>query len=402
MTEQGSKYYSPTDTVSILPLCSYDLTLARAALDKLLAPLGGLDFVLPGQTVVIKANLVSAMKPSGAATTHPTLICALVDMLKERGAEVIIGDSPGGLYNAAFVGRVYRTCGMHDAVEHGARLNDDFSVSEATFPEARVLKSFTYTAYLDKADHIINFAKLKSHGMMSMSAAAKNMFGTIPGITKPEYHYRFPSYEDFSDMILDLDEYFHPRLSIVDAVVGMEVNGPTAGTPRQVGCFIASASPHTLDLVGSRILGFELSEVPTLLAARRRGLIPDSADEVSVVGNVAPLVLHDFERVVERRSIEFSSGSSSPFKRLGGRILKRILRTKPRVKTKMCVGCGICAGICPAKTIVIKDKKARIRRRSCIRCFCCQEFCPKSAIKVERTVIARLLHKKAKKDGTRA
>lgn len=389
--------------VSILPLGSYDITLAREALEKLLSPLGGLDFVLPGQTVVIKANLVSAMKPEAAATTHPTLVCALVDMLRERGAEVIIGDSPGGLYNAAFVSRVYRAGGMTEALEHGAMLNDDFSVRETKFPEAAVLKSFTYTAYLDRADHIINFAKLKSHGMMSMSAAAKNMFGTIPGITKPEYHYRFPSYEDFSDMIVDLDEYFHPTLSIVDAVVGMEGNGPTAGTPREIGCLLASHSPHTLDLVGAHILGFEPSEVPTLSAAMRRGLIPSDVGAVNVVGSFAPFVLRDFERVVDRRSIEFSGSSKNPFKRFGGKILKHILRTKPKVKSKMCVGCGICAGICPARTIVIKNKKARIKRKECIRCFCCQEFCPKSAIKVERTLIARLFHKRTKReDGTRA
>ena len=139
---------------------------------------------------------------------------------------------------------------MREVEGHGAKLNRDFSEVKATFPEGKILHDFVYTGYLDNADLIINFCKLKSHGMMGMSCAAKNMFGTIPGVIKPEYHFRFPKYEDFADMIVDLDEYFHPVLSIADAVVGMEGNGPTAGTPCKMGFLLASRSPHTLEPYG--------------------------------------------------------------------------------------------------------------------------------------------------------
>ena len=62
-----------------------------------LSPLGFSEMIKEGMTVVIKANLVSAMKPEEAATTHPVLLAALTDMLVEKGAKVIVGDSPGGL-----------------------------------------------------------------------------------------------------------------------------------------------------------------------------------------------------------------------------------------------------------------------------------------------------------------
>ena len=388
-----SKYYEKTDPVSVVPLGEYDAAGARTALTELLLGIGALDAVKPGMTVVIKANLVSAMKPEEAATTHPTLLSALCDMLVERGAEVIVGDSPGGLYNAAFVGRVYTVSGVSEVEEHGARLNRDFSESRASFAEAKVLNNFTYTSYLDKADLIINFCKLKSHGMMSMSCAAKNMFGTIPGVIKPEYHYRFPRYEDFADMIVDLDEYFHPYLSIADAVVGMEGNGPTAGKPKKMGFLLASHSPHNLDMVAASLIGLGVADVPTLDAARRRGLIPDSVDEIEIVGSLAGLRVEDFELVVERRSLEFSGNGKNPIKRLFGSIAGRILRTRPTLVKSMCVGCGVCARICPAKAIVIEKGKAKIDRVKCIRCFCCQEFCPKSAMKVKRTALARLFHR---------
>jgi uncharacterized protein (DUF362 family)/Pyruvate/2-oxoacid:ferredoxin oxidoreductase delta subunit len=394
--QNTSKYYSSRDAVSIVPLDEYTPESARAALTDLLSKIGGLDFIKEGMRVVIKANLVSAMKPDEAATTHPTLLCALCDMLSERGAEVTVGDSPGGLYNSAFVNRVYNVTGMRDVEEHGAKLNRDFSEERATFPNGKILHDFVYTGYLDKADLIINFCKLKSHGMMGMSCAAKNMFGAIPGVIKPEYHFRFPRYEDFADMIVDLDEYFHPVLSIADAVVGMEGNGPTAGTPCKMGFLLASRSPHTLDMVAADMLGFKKEELPILDAAYRRGLVPEDIEGVNIIGSTESLRVKKFERVVERRSLEFSGDGKNPVKRLFGKLAGMVLRTRPALKHDLCVGCGVCEGICPAKAIAIKKKKAKINRKKCIRCFCCQEFCPKSALKVRRTFIAELFHREKK------
>ena len=397
MKEIYSKYYSPADPVSIVSLTKYNFDDAKEALTAVLAPIGGLDFVKEGMTVVIKANLVSAMKPEEAATTHPVLVCALCDMLAERGAKVIVGDSPGGLYNSAVLSRIYNVTGMRGVEKHGAVLNQDFSQKEAVFQEAKVLHTFTYTGYLDSADLIINFCKVKSHGMMAMSCAAKNMFGAVPGVIKPEYHFRFPKYEDFADMIVDLDEYFHPVLSIADAVIGMEGNGPTAGTPRPIGALIASRSPHNLDMIAAKMIGFEPKEIPVLEAARRRGLVPVRIEDVPLYGEVESFVVADFERVVERRSLQFSGNGRNPIKRLFGRMAGAILRTKPVLKKDLCVGCGICKNICPAKAIVIEGGKARINRSSCIRCFCCQEFCPKSAMKVKRTFLASVFHHEKKR-----
>ena len=397
MNSTYNSYYSKDDAVSIVSMPSYSLEGAREALEAVLAPLGGLECIPRGARVVIKANLVSAMKPASAATTHPTLLCALCDMLAERECEVVVGDSPGGLYNAAFVGRVYTVTGVREVETHGAKLNSDFSEKTAEFAEGRVLRSFAYTGYLDRAEYIINFCKLKSHGMMGMSCAAKNMFGVVPGVIKPEYHFRFPSYDDFADMIVDLDEYFHPVLSIADAVVGMEGNGPTAGEPKEMGCVLASHSPHTLDMIAAEILGFERSELPILEAAHRRGLVPDTAGEVKLFGSVDTHRVKDFKRVVERRSIEFAGDGKNPIKRIFAKIAGAILKTRPVLKSSKCVGCGVCADICPAKAIVIVNKKAKIDRKSCIRCFCCQEFCPKSAMKVHRTPFAALFHREKSK-----
>ncbi len=387
--------YSPAAPVVLTPCADYAEDHVTEALDRLLAPLGDLDWVTSGMTVGIKANLVSAMKPEACATTHPALLCALTRRLCERGARVIIGDSPGGLYTPAFVGHVYDAAGLSACEEAGAELNWDFGQTEIAFPEARVLRSFTYTAWLDDCDAIINFCKLKSHGMMGMSATAKNLFGIIPGTMKPEYHFRFPNTSDFSHMLLDINDFLAPKLKlcIVDAVEGMEGNGPTAGTPRHIGLLLASPSPHVLDLIAAGLIGLKPDAVPTLIAARERGFIPENAAEVDLcMVGVQPgttpddLAIVDFEHIAVRHSLLFTSKG-----KLVGKLLAALLASRPELHKADCVGCGRCARICPAHAITMEESKARIDRSACIRCFCCQEFCPTGAMRVHRTLIARLL-----------
>ena len=399
MNENNNSVQTVYDTVYITPADSYDNDTVGAALDRLLDGEEirlALSRVKSGMTVGIKANLVSALTPDKAATTHPELICALTSRLKALGANVIIGDSPGGIYTEAFLNHVYNSTGMSAAVEAGATLNDDFGQSDAVFENAAVLKTFTYTSWLDRCDLLINFSKLKSHGMMGMSAAAKNMFGAIPGTMKPEYHFRFPNVSDFSNMLVDIDEYFADKMlfCIVDAIEGMEGNGPTKGTPRHIGVLAACVTPHVLDTVCARLISLECDTVPTLIAAQGRGLIPENADEVKVCFcgdedlTVDKYAVKDYKNIAVRQSMLFDSHG-----KWISAVLRRLLESRPTLKAKDCVGCGKCRDICPAKAITIRDRKAIIDRSECIKCFCCQEFCPTGAMKVHRTLIAKMLVK---------
>lgn len=376
----------------VLTRCAdYSEAEVEGALTRVLEPLGGLSWVQPGMKIVIKANLVTFLKPERAATTHPSLLCALVKRLAERGADVVVGDSPGGLYNAAYVGRVYQATGMEQVEQAGGRLNRDFGHTQAEYPEGVVCRQFAYTSYLAQADAIINFCKLKTHGMMAMTCGAKNMFGAIPGAMKPEYHFRFPDPRDFARMIVDLDEYFKPRLTIVDGVTCMEGNGPTGGTPRHVGLLAASESPHKVDLVCARVLGLRREEVPTLEAALERGLIPPGAEDLVVAGDPASFALPDFQRIATGNSLLFQGDGTSLVKRLRGRLIGYLLTQRPGLNAAKCVGCTLCAQICPAKAIIMHRGRPNIDRSKCIRCFCCQEFCPQGAMEVRRTPVARLL-----------
>ena len=364
------------------PCPDYAPEHCRAAME---AVVGSLDWVRPGMRIGVKLNLVHAAAPETAATTHPALIKALVELLTARGASVVLGDSPGGLYTAAALDRVYRVCGLEGL---GAELNHDVSVKEAVFPEGKVLKRFQYTGWLDGCDAIINFCKLKTHGMMAMTCAVKNFFGVIPGTMKPEYHFRFPQATDFANMLVDLQVYWKPKLHIVDAVTAMEGNGPTAGTPRAMGLVLAAEDPFQLDQVCAPLIGLKPEQVLTQQAALDRGLV----EPFDLPRSLVPYCKTDF-RLPPAKSTLFRSVLPGKAGEALGRTIQELLSPRPTLKEPACIGCGKCARLCPAKAIEMVQNKPKIHRKQCIRCFCCQEFCPKGALEAKRSAIASILTK---------
>jgi ferredoxin len=197
-------------------------------------------------------------------------------------------------------------------------------------------------------------------------------------------------------MLIDLDEYFKPTVSICDAIVGMEGNGPTAGVPRQIGCIIASASPHLLDVVAAEVIGLDSASVPTLAAAVERGLAPTSSKDIDVYGKISDFCIKDYQNIAVKRSLQFKGNYDNVLKNMFGNFAGRVLDSKPKLKKSACIGCNKCGNICPAKAIIIENKKAVIDRKKCIKCFCCQEFCPTGAMKVKRTLLARILQRSKK------
>ena len=409
------------EPISLYKCDSYDYEEVSAALTKALADIDGLSFIKPGMTVGIKANLVTAMAPEKAGTTHPQLIKKLCHIITDLGANVVIGDSPGGLYTPVFVKSIYRGCGLTAMLEElekelqakGSKqtvsLNEDFSIKDGTF-DGVSLKSFIYTGWLDNVDAIINVSKLKSHAMMGMSCAVKNMFGTIPGATKPEYHMRYPEEMAFANVMVDLNEFFKPALYVVDAIEGMEGNGPTAGEKRHIGAILASKKPYALDMACANVINMNINDCQTLKAAHERGLGPKDISEVTLVGNedLGNMKIHDFKRATSHQSITFEGeGLLNSLKSMG---IKVVFNTRPALKKSECVGCKKCFETCPAKAITMVpanplsgaksgsiSRKAHliptIDRSKCIKCFCCQEFCPKGAMKVHENILAKIVHK---------
>ena len=377
--------------VTIVPCTDYEPARVRAALESVISAAGGLDWVRPGMRVGVKLNLCAARKPEQAATTHPVMAAELTRLLKERGASVVLGDSPGEPFTAMVLNRIYAAAGMAAVEEAGGEMNRDFSHREAEFPEAVTVKRFEYTSWLADCDAVIGFCKLKSHGLMGMTGSVKNLYGVVPGTVKSEYHFRYPDPMAFANIMVDLNEYVKPALYLCDAVEIMEGNGPTQGTPRHMGALLAGTDPYEMDRLCAYLLGIREEEILCLTAAKDRGLLSRDREPLCLQ-EAEPFRVTDFKRSGATAGWFTSSANDKPVRKLMKKGLAVLFRSRPKLY-EGCTGCGHCARLCPANAITIQKKKAVIDRSKCVRCFCCQEFCPSGAMRVQRSPVARILSK---------
>lgn len=337
----------------------------------------------PGMTVLLKPNLVLAKKPEYAATTHPVLIKAVVRwLLEQKITRIIIADSPGGLYQAEYLKSIYSACGL-TCPELAPYLNQDFGFETVPTRKGFANHSFPIIHPIQKADYIINLPKLKTHAMTGLSGGIKNLFGSIPGLQKPQMHYRWPQLPDFSNMLLELAQTVHPDLTIIDAIIGMEGNGPTGGTPKNLGLILASKDVYTQDWFAASCIGLEPSSVAMLQLAKEQGLI--HPDAIQLAGDALPEHLPVFAQPDTKR-LDFGSKIPPLLRKPVLSVLKRLLKSYPQVDTSVCIGCGKCMESCPAHIITIREKKAHFPKKGCISCFCCQEMCSVKAISVKKAL----------------
>lgn len=376
--------------VSIQHTPSYDPAVMERAVEAHFELLGLDDLLRPGMKVTIKPNLLLKRRPEEGTTTHPLLVAAIIRRLQKAGiTDITIADSPGGLYNVSQLTGIYRAAGMEQtAKETGAKLNFDVGSVETACPHSAKSPSFPLITPIVEADLIISVCKLKTHCMAGLSGGVKNLFGCIPGLTKPDYHWRYPKEEDFCSMLLDLCETVRPAITFCDAVVSMEGDGPSAGSLRQTNMTLCSTSPYELDLAICRVIGREEDDILTIRCAKERGICTKTFTDLELKGDEL-LCYPDFQRP-RTVSMDFMSKVPGFLQPIARPIVKTFLTTRPHINRTKCVGCGKCAESCPAHTIHIEKGKAKIDRGSCIHCYCCHEMCPVRAIEVKQNPLLRL------------
>ncbi|MFR1476420.1 MAG: DUF362 domain-containing protein [Hydrogeniiclostridium mannosilyticum] len=160
------------------------------------------------------------------------------------------------------------------AKSYGFALNEDCSSRELKTPGGAVSKTFEVIAPILDADLIVDVCKLKTHCMMGLSAAVKNMFGVVPGLMKPELHCRFPEKAPFAEMLVDLCCGVRPHLCVVDAITAMEGNGPSGGNPRFVGALLSARDPFYLDVLCAGLVGHEDSRHSLFAGSAQPGPLP--------------------------------------------------------------------------------------------------------------------------------
>lgn len=366
-------------------------------LSELLSLMGGMEkYAKAGERLALKVNLLQPAAPEKAISTHPAVAAAVAASVRAAGAAALIAECPGAGYKhgVGILKKCYDECGMTGAAaESGAELNFDVSREEVSFPQGVLMRHFEVMSPILKCDGVLNLCKLKTHMFMNMTGAVKNNFGVIPGLSKVGYHAKLQDKEQFAGMLLDLCAFVSPRLSVMDAVVAMEGEGPGAsGVPRKVGLLLASEDPLALDVVGAEIIGLERSHNPLLLCAERRGMFPTRIEDVELVGiSRGELRVPGFQLPASaKKSMVIVSKVPGPISAL----VKSVFTQKPRIAAAKCVGCGICKTACPAGAITLTEqtgRKAKINAGKCVRCYCCHELCPQKAVEVKRGVVSRLL-----------
>ncbi|MFH1139858.1 MAG: DUF362 domain-containing protein [Pseudomonadota bacterium] len=325
---------------------------------------------LGGKKVLIKPNVLRGAKPEDGITLHPAVLSAVLDRVeREKPAAIVVGDNPGvvsyGANEASF-----QLTGLLDAARGYYRNIGNDSI-EVKFDPEMLDRVSVSRAVLD-ADVVISLPKFKTHGLTIITGALKNNYGILPGAQKAILHRRAVTPERFQKVVLDVFRIRPPDLFIVDAVVGMEGNGPASPDLRTINRVLASDNAVALDAVIARMMGLKPEALYFLREARDLGLGEFDAAAIQLDGELQPIP--DFKWPP---SLKGEQAISEEMVRL---LYARTL-VRPRADPEKCTRCGQCVDQCPVSALSRDGNEApEVDPDVCIACFCCQEVCPEQAI----------------------
>jgi uncharacterized protein (DUF362 family)/NAD-dependent dihydropyrimidine dehydrogenase PreA subunit len=349
-----------------------------------------------GMSVFIKTNALSPHPKERAITTHPSVVKAIIEYLKKYNVRIIVGDNPA----TKEMTTVYRVNGTMDVVnETGVELanNKDLKVISAT--NYTRYKDFNVSRQIVESDILINVPKLKTHGLAYFTGAQKNLFGTIYGLEKAQWHVKSSSPLEFGEAMSDLysaikeqvkDKVF---INIMDGIEGLEGEGPaTGGVKKNANVLLGSKDAIALDRVAMEIVKLDYTKSFISIISSKRGLGEFDINNIEVVGD--NLELFKDIKFVPAKTEEVGIRS---LKMLNDhKIIKNMVLEHPVFDKEKCIKCGECKKICPPGAICMQDKNVpTVNKKTCIRCWCCQEVCPVNAIsKSKRPLIGRIFFKR--------
>jgi len=326
---------------------------------------------LTGKKILVKPNALRASDPEQGIVTHPAVLRAVVERLEtSKPGEIIVGDNPGMMSYGANE-KTFQQTGLMEAAK-GYYRNIGTEAVEVDFNQ-KFLSRISVSRAVVEADVVISVPKFKTHGLTIITGAIKNSYGIIPGALKAKLHWKAGDALRFSEMLVEVFRLKVPDLIIVDAVVGMEGNGPASTELRQIGQIMASDNAVAMDAVIARLMGLDPRRVPFLELSKQGGLGDYDEDSIEIVGDFKVVPGFKLPPSVEKAR-EIPTGVSDFF-------MSRI-RLRPHVDKELCTGCGTCVEQCPVSALEMSDDLPEVDSDLCIACFCCQEMCPEMAIKL--------------------
>jgi uncharacterized protein (DUF362 family)/Pyruvate/2-oxoacid:ferredoxin oxidoreductase delta subunit len=322
-----------------------------------------------GKRVLIKPNVLRASTASEGIVTHPAVLQAVVEKVAQlQPAELIVGDNPG-LFNYGANEDCFVQTGLMAAAQGYYRNIGNDSVRVAFDPA--FMPAVSLSRAVLEADVVISLPKFKTHGLTVMTGAIKNSYGFLPGAQKARLHKAAGSPERFHQLIVEVFRLRVPDLFIVDAVVGMEGNGPASPDLRDIGLILASNNAVALDAVIAFMMGLDPQRLPFLVKAKDEGLGDYDLDRIDIVGEL---------RRLPRFKLPPLGGQAIQDNQTIQEFIHARASLHPQVDADGCTACETCIAQCPVGALEMHDGLPQADPDTCITCFCCQEICPEKAI----------------------
>jgi uncharacterized protein (DUF362 family) len=245
----------PVDAAGALVGIARGVTMADATRTAVRLA-GGLDFVQPGQTVLVKPNL--CCPNPHPATTSPEVLSTILELVRERRpGRLLTGDQT--FYVQSTEANVRRV-GLETALRaHGAEFVtfDDLPrrhlrpVAARHWPEG-----YRIPAMLAEVHHVINLACVKTHVLARYTMAMKNVIGVIDADSRRYYHRirAEQGYDAFATLIAEMNLAVRPALHVLDATAAFVSGGPASGRVVHPRLVIASPDLLATDVAGLAVL----------------------------------------------------------------------------------------------------------------------------------------------------
>jgi uncharacterized protein (DUF362 family)/NAD-dependent dihydropyrimidine dehydrogenase PreA subunit len=324
---------------------------------------------IAGKKVVIKPNVLRTSSADEHIVTNPALLRAVIDKVEELApAKIVVGDNPG-LFNYGDNENSFVKTGLMEAAK-GYYKNLGDSTQQLAF-NRDFMPQIVVSTEIMTADLFISLPKFKTHGLTVMTGAIKNSYGVLPGAQKARLHQLAGSPERFHEVIVAVFRLRVPDFFIMDAVVGMEGNGPASPELREIGLILAADNGVAMDAVMARMMGVDPARLRFMQKAKAFGLGDFDNELIQIDGQM---------RVLNNFRLPPLGGEAIA----GNQAIQQLMHAKAQVKPKadpqLCTACGSCIDHCPVSALTMQEEIPVVDAYTCIACFCCQEICPEKAM----------------------